>query len=136
MKEYLRSPGLLKKLARYSFVGICSNILGYGSYLLLVNNHLNPKVAVTLLYFIGIFVSYIGNKRLTFRDKEGFLPKSFRYAGIYLLGYLINLLLIFWFVDLLGFPHQIVQVVSIFLVAALLFIMLQAFVFGDHLSNG
>lgn len=127
---------LLRQIASFAFVGLCSNLLGYGAYLLLVANRLDPKLAVTLLYSIGVLVSYLGNKRLTFRCTGNILSSGTRYLSVYILGYLINLSLISLFVDGLGVPHQLVQGIAIAVVAVVMFIMLRVFVFGRHSSTG
>jgi uncharacterized membrane protein (GlpM family) len=44
-------------------------------------------------------------------------------------GYLCNLAILRVFVDRLGYPHQIVQAVAIFVVAAYLFLAFKMFVF-------
>lgn len=135
MKWILRYSNLPRQLVSFSFVGLCSNLLGYGAYLLLVANGIDPKIAVTLLYSIGVLVSYLGNKRLTFRDTGNVLSSGARYLAVYFMGYLLNLFLIFWFVDRLGFPSQIVQAMAILLVAIVLFAMLQIFVFKPNSSS-
>jgi len=135
VKLISRYSNLPRQLASFSFVGLCSNLLGYGAYLLLVANGMDPKIAVTLLYSIGVLVSYLGNKRLTFRDTGNVLSSGARYLSVYFMGYLLNLFLIFWFVDCLGFPSQIVQATSILMVAIVLFVMLRAFVFRPNSSS-
>ena len=136
MKQISLRPRLSRQLASYSLVGLGSNLLGYGAYLLLVANRLNPKLAITLLYFVGVLIGYLGNKHLTFRHTGSFLAIGVRYLVVYILGYLLNLFLIIWFVDRLGFPHQIVQALAILVVAVVLFIMLRTFVFEQHSSSG
>jgi putative flippase GtrA len=135
VKKILRYSNLPRQLASFSFVGLCSNLIGYVAYLLLVANDMDPKLAVTLLYFIGVLVSYLGNKRLTFRETGNFLSSGARYLAVYIMGYLLNIFLIFLFVDRLGFPHQIVQAIAILLVAIVLFFMLRIFVFRSNSSS-
>ncbi len=135
MRWILLYSELLRQLAKFSFVGLCSNVLGYGAYLLLVANGMDPKIALTLLYSIGVLVSYLGNKRLTFRNTGNFLSSGARYLAVYFMGYLLNLFLLFWFVDRLGFPSQVVQAMAILLVAIALFAMLRIFVFRSSSSS-
>ena len=131
----MRYRGLLHQLASFSLVGICSNLLGYCVYLVLVGGGIAPKLAITLLYFTGAFVSFIGNKRLTFRDTGGILSSGSRYIAVYFLGYIVNLSLIVAFVDIMGLPHQVVQFLAIFFVALFLFILLRRFVFVHRPST-
>jgi len=132
----LSYSNLPRQIASFSFVGLCSNLLGYGAYLLIVANGMDPKITVTLLYFIGVLASYFANKRLTFRCTRSILSSGIRYLSVYILGYLINLSLIALFVDGLGVPHQLVQGIAILVVAVVMFIMLRLFVFGRHSSSG
>ena len=111
-------------------------MVGYGAYLVLVENGLDPKLVVTILYPVGLLVGYIGNKYFTFRDRGKTCSRGTRYLAVYAFGYLLNLVLILLFVDRLGFPHQIVQALAILMVAVVLFIMLRTFVFKQHSSSG
>lgn len=124
----------LRQLARYALVGIGSNLLGYGLYLLISANWLEPKITLTVLYPFGILISYLGNRNFTFRNRGRALSSGARYLVVYAFGYLLNLSLIFWFVDRMGFPHQIVQGIAIFVVALVLFIMLRFLVFSSQAS--
>lgn len=119
---------LILQFGKYALVGITSNLLGYLMYLL-VTIWLDPKVAISILYFVGIGVSYIGNKNFTFSQTRNHSYTRIRYFALYLIGYLLNLILIYWLVDLLGFPHQYVQFFLIFVVAILLFLGLRFWVF-------
>ena len=130
------STRLFRQLVSFSVVGISSNLVGYGAYLALAETSLGPKLAVAILYPIGVTVSYIGNRRFTFRyDKGQFFPKGVRYLAVYAFGYFLNLLLINWLVETLGFPHQIVQIIAILLVALTSFVMLRVFVFVRSSSS-
>jgi len=82
-----------------------------------------------------VLVNYIRNKRLTFRDTGNVLSTGVRYLAVYFMGYLLNIFLIFWFVDHLGFHSQIAQAVAILLVAIALFAMLGTFVFSPNSST-
>lgn len=131
----LRQPRLLRQLVSFFLVGICSNLLGYCFYLLLVRLRLDPKLAITFLYFIGVFISFIGNKKLTFGQTGSTLASGSRYLAAYFFGYIVNLLLILWLVDIMGLPHHVVQFFAISIVALLMFILLRKFVFVRYPSN-
>lgn len=126
---------LFRQFASFSLVGLLSNLLGYFVFLILVSNLVDPKLAITFLYFAGVIIGYLGNKRLTFHHAGRFMSSGFRYLCVYVVGYLINLILIFWFVDCLGFPHQIVQAIAIPLIGIILFTMIRFFVFQPNASS-
>ena len=130
------STRLFRQVISFSLVGISSNLVGYGVYLALAETSLGPKLAVAILYPIGVIVSYIGNRHFTFRhDKGQAFSKGVRYLAVQVFGYLLNLLLIIWLVETLGFPHEIVQIIAILLVALMSFVMLRVFVFVRSSSS-
>jgi hypothetical protein len=99
---------------RYVFVGLASNSTIYLIYLAITFLGMDHKLAMSILYVIGTFISF-------------FL--------VYLAGYLTNLFLLFYFVDLLQYPHQLVQIFSIFLIAVLIFLLSKFFVFHSALDD-
>ena len=127
----MRCPRLFRQFFSFSVVGLCSNIVGYTAYLFLAEALLDPRLAVAILYPVGVIISYTGNKRFTFNQKNQVFSRGVRYFAVYGFGYFLNLLLIIWLVETLGYPHQIVQAIAVFLCAVTCFIMLRIFVFGD-----
>jgi putative flippase GtrA len=121
----------LRQLVRYGLVGIAINLLGYLLYLLLTFSGVTPKLAMSLLYFIGAFAGFWGNRRLTFMHQGSLIASGTRYLLAHGLGYLINLAILVTFVDWLGYPHQWVQAIAIFVVAGYLFIAFKIFVFAN-----
>ena len=121
---------LFRQLVSFGIVGISSNILGYLLYLFLVEIFFGPKLAVAILYPIGVSIGYVANRRFTFQSTKGqHLAKGARYLAVYAFGYFLNLFLIIWLVETHGFPHQIVQAVAVLLVALNSFVLLRFFVF-------
>ena len=119
----------LGQLLRYGIVGLASNALGYALYLGLSYAGLGPKLAMSLLYVLGMLQTFVFNKRWSFRH-EGMHGQAFiRYIVTYGIGYFINLLALFVLVDRLGFPHQIVQAVLIVIIALFLFMLQKLWVF-------
>lgn len=118
-----------RQLTRYAFVGLASNLAGYLVYLLLTYLGTTPKLTMTALYAAGATIGFFGNRTLTFEHRGGVLSAGFRYLLAHVLGYLLNLVILVVFVDSLGYPHQAVQAVAIFVVAAMLFVLFKAFVF-------
>jgi putative flippase GtrA len=118
------------QLARYIAIGIASNLLGYTLYLLATYAGSPPKQTMTVLYVCGATVSFFCNKRLTFAHEGRLWNSALRYTIAHTMGYLLNLGLLVVFVDRLHYPHQLVQGLAIFVVAAFLFITFRLFVFA------
>lgn len=120
-----------QQLLRYALVGLISNLLGYVLYLLVTYLGVGPKIAMSLLYFVGASIGFFGNKTLTFKHEGHYLSSSLRYALAHFAGYLLNLSILVVFVDQFGYPHQWVQAVAIFVVAVFLFLLFKFFVFPE-----
>jgi len=120
---------------RYAIVGLLSNAAGYSAYLLITALGGDPKISMSCLYAFGTLLGFIGNRQWAFTHDGAILPTLMRYCLAYLIGYCLNLLMLWLFVDRLGYLHQYVQALAIFIVAAFLFLMLKFFVFRPP-SNG
>jgi len=123
---------LLKELFHYGIVGLVSNFFGYLVYLLLAHLSASPKLTMTFLYALGALISFWGNSRLTFSYSGSKLSAGYRFAVVQVVGYLIQLSMLFVMVDELGYAHQWVQAAAIFVVAAYLFVALKSFVFNER----
>lgn len=119
----------LRQVIRYGFVGVINNALGYLIYLLVTWLWLEPKVAITFLYPIGATTAYLGHAKYSFSYRGSASSGVWRFVLAQLIGYCVNVVMLFVFYDLFGYPHQLVQAVSIFIVAGILFLLLRYFVF-------
>ena len=123
----------ISQLIRYGLVGVLSNAAIYFIYLLITYLGVEPKTAMTLVYIIGASIGFIGNRKWTFAHHGDFSSAALRYVPAHLFGYLLNFLILFTFVDRLGYAHQWVQAVAIIIVAGFLFIIFKYFVFRERL---
>jgi putative flippase GtrA len=119
----------ISQLFRYALVGFLSNVAGYLVYLALTYIGGTPKVIMTVLYVVGAAVGFFGNRNLTFEYEGSIMRAGGRYIIAHGAGYTINLSILILFVDKLGYAHQWVQAVAIFIVAAFLFLAFKVFVF-------
>jgi putative flippase GtrA len=120
---------------RYSFVGLASNVLLYLAYLLLTTQGLDPKPAMSMVYASGALLTFIANRSWSFRHGGRLHSAFIRYMAAYVLGYLLNLGLLWVAVDYMHLPHQGVQAVAIVLVALSLFLMHRYWVFAPTASR-
>lgn len=118
---------------RYGIVGVLSNAVGYGLYLLLTGAGMGHKTAMTLLFIVGTLQTFVFNKKWSFeyQHKED-RTVLLRYFATYGLGYVVNLVALLVLVDQGGLPHTIVQAAMILVVAALMFILQKFWVFPVH----
>ena len=125
----------LLQFTRYSFVGLATNLVLYLLYLLLTEWGMGYKSAMSLLYALGVFTTFIFNRNWSFRDDGGLSITLFRYLVAYLSGYVINFSVLFLFVDMHGLSHQWVQGVMIFSLAIYLFLLQKFWVFRDSKAS-
>lgn len=121
------------QLVLYGVVGVVNNAIVYCIYLLISFYGLEPKMAMTLAYIIGVFTAFFFNRKLTFANSCKTTYVVLPYLLAHLFGYLLNYLILFIFVDNLGYPHQWVQAIAITIVAIFLFIIFKYFVFTQRL---
>ena len=117
------------EILRFGVVGLASNVLLYLLYLAVTAVGLEPKVAVTLIYLVGVLQTFILNKRWTFQHEGHARRTAARYWMAYTLSYAANLILLFIFVDIAGFDHRVVQGVLIAVIGLALFGLQKYWVF-------
>ena len=124
------SPHTRGQFIRYAIVGLGSNILLYLGYLGLTATGIGHKTAMTLLYVSGVLLTFIANRTWSF-NHHGVANTAFlRYAIAYVLGYLLNLALLWLAVDQLHLPHRYIQAAAIVVVATSLFVLHKYWVFA------
>ena len=124
----------LLQLIRYGIVGVLSNAVGYLFYLAITAAGMEHKLAMTILFAVGVAQTFIFNKRWTFRHDGLHSTVFVRYWISYALGYIVNLLVLYVLVNCLGYAHQIVQGTMIFVLAVMLFMLQKFWVFRTDLS--
>ena len=117
------------QLIRYGFVGVVSNAAMYAVYIFITYLGVEPKTAMTLVYVIGASIGFVGNRKWTFAHRGDSFGAVLRYVLAHVFGYLLNFMILFAFVDRLGYAHQWVQAGAIVVVAGFLFIVFKYFVF-------
>lgn len=117
------------ELIRFAIVGLLNNFFGYFIYLALTWSWMEPRAAVSILYPIGALSGYFGQARYAFSYSGSPSSSLLRYIAVHMLGYLLNVTLLWFFADHLGISHQIVQAAAILVVASLLFVLLKYYVF-------
>ncbi|MBD3815351.1 MAG: GtrA family protein [Halothiobacillus sp.] len=131
----LMNKALFAQLFRYGLVGLANNLRGYLIYLLITWLGVNPEVAVTFMYPIGATLAYFGHAKYTFAKRHSARGVG-RYVIAHVIGYSVNLGLLYFLSTRLGFPHQLVQIAAIFIVAGVLFVLFKYYVFVENRRPG
>jgi putative flippase GtrA len=118
------------EILRFGVVGLASNALLYLLYLAATAVGVEPKVAVSLIYLVGVLQTFILNKRWTFQHEGHVRRTAARYWVAYGFSYAANMVLLIIFVDVAGFDHRVVQGVLIAVIGLVLFALQKYWVFG------
>lgn len=120
---------------RYATVGLVSNVIGFLLYLVLTYAGMEHKLAMTLVYGVGVAQTFFFNKRWAF-SYQGMSHTAFlRYVIAYVLGYALNFVMLWLAVDQFHLPHQWVQAVAIVVVAFSLFVLHRYWVFAPAVRS-
>lgn len=124
VKSHVQEDKINGQIVRYAIAGVISNGVGYLLYLIATMFFgLGHKTAMTGLYSVGMAVSFYINRKWTFRGTGTIRRSAVRFFITMVMGYAINFLLLFVFVDLFGFAHQLIQAVAIALMAVYFFLL-------------
>ena len=123
MSKCLGKQNLDKQVVRYIIVGVASNTIGYLLYLALTQLGVGHKTAMSGLYFIGVGMNFYLNRSWTFRTTQTVKTGLARLLLAIALGYFLNLIWLYTFADLAGWPHELVQLAAIVVIAVYFFMI-------------
>lgn len=129
MKTIMVGGSNLGQFIRFGIVGLFNNLMGYLVYLVITSLGLEPKIAITLFYSIGMIIAYYTHLKYSFAYEKMSLSTGLRFILAYLIGYFVNFMMLTILVDKYMLPHQGVQALAILVVAGIIFLMLKYFVF-------
>lgn len=113
----------LLQLARYYLVGALINAGGYAAFLVLLHEEIEPKIAASILYVIGALISFWLNRKLVFDSTVQIHTSLIRLFAMLLAGYVLNILMLYIFVDLYNAPAWLIQIASVILVSVFFYLV-------------
>jgi putative flippase GtrA len=120
-----------EQFARWVAVGITTNVVFYGIYLLLTYNTLGHKASMVVTYVSSVLVSFTLNRNWSFRHFGRISSSFIRYSLTYAICFAINFFILYIAVDLQGYRHEIVQGGLVLIIAVLIFILQKYWVFAE-----
>lgn len=112
---------LNKEFLKFIVSGVLNTLATYIIYLLFLN-YIGYSISYTISYVSGIFISYYLNSLFVFKEKLS-LKKFIKYPIVYIAQYLINLCMVFLFVEKLGLSAQIVPLVVILITLPITYLL-------------
>jgi putative flippase GtrA len=123
-----------RQFIQYCIVGVASNAVAYGVFLLLVWQGVEAKISMSIVYAFGAAFSFWMNRTWTFAFTGNWIGSTARFLGAHLSGYLLNLIILMIFRDRFHFPAAIVQAAAIGLVAIYMFLASKLYVFRERVG--
>jgi putative flippase GtrA len=121
-----------RRLATFGIVGAVGTLAHYGTLILLVEIWtVQPVTATTFGFGLGALVNYLLNYRYTFNSTKAHNDSGPKFALIAIATGLLNTLMVYAGVDILGFNYLLVQVVATATVFLLNFILNSIWTFRE-----
>lgn len=131
----LQNYSALRQVLRYGVGGLAINGFLYLLYLLCTYKGLESKLAMSLTYALGCCLGFIVHRYWTFGSSSAVTRSVAGYLFAQLSGFGLNWIMLLLLSDWLGYPHQIIQAMAIFVVAGYLFIIYRYVVFTNVKSE-
>jgi putative flippase GtrA len=124
--------GFLRSAFWFVVIGATNNVVSYILFAVLVHlGGMDPVAAVTITYALGMIISFLGNRRLTFRHTGHVGRTIAKFVAVNAVGYAVNVAILRLFVHGLGLSPLIVQLFAIVVVASITFFSMRLWVFRD-----
>ncbi|NYH10306.1 GtrA family protein [Pseudomonas moraviensis] len=116
------------QIGAYVGVGAIVNGSGYALFLVLLWVGVEHKLSAAITYALGVFASFLLNRRLVFESSVSFLSGVIRLCVMLLTGFFLNMALLYICVDRLNCPASVVQLFSIAFVSVCFYFLNKYFV--------
>ncbi len=118
------------QLMRFGVIGVAATLTHAGIVLILVENGLiEPFWANFIAFMVALFVTYGGNHKWTFGLAGAHRRHFPRFLGAALLGLLLNQLIVYAIVEVLGWDYRISLALVVTAVPAITFTLNRLWVF-------
>jgi putative flippase GtrA len=121
---------------KYAGVGLFVNVFAYGAYLLITWQGGGHKWTMTVVFVFAVTVSYLANKKFTFRHDGDYRKTYSKFWIVYGGCYAFNFSVMYMSVDMFGFKHQLVQLGLIVFDAPVIFLLQKLVVFRETKTLG
>jgi putative flippase GtrA len=117
-----------RQLVKYYIVGAMINIIGYLLFLLFIYKGIEHKLAASVLYIAGVFISFLLNRTIVFDSNVALHSGLARLALMLLSGYALNISILYLCVDKYSLNPGVIQLFSIALISILFYFANKYFV--------
>src|SRR5689334_23236061 len=112
---------LNKEFFRFLLMGVINTVATYAIYFFSMT-FLSYTLSYTLSYVIGIFISYYLNSKFVFKEKFS-LAKAFRFPLVYVVQYILSILLLRFFVEIILINKSIAPILIVIITVPITFLL-------------
>lgn len=121
----------LLQIIRFGIVGLTSNVVLYLFYLAMSQSGIDPKLAMTFSFVLGLTWTFTINKRWSFSHQGDWGRSSAKFFSLYGALYFINLTMLLVLVDVFGLSHVLVQAGVFLVYVPIIFLAQRYWIFRD-----
>jgi putative flippase GtrA len=127
------AAGLIGQALRFGLVGLANTAVGLGvTYAAMAFGGAGPYAANGLGYAVGLCVSFVLNRRWTFRSTGAPRREAARFLTTFAVAYGVNLAVLHAAVAGLGVDPYLAQPIAMAFYTAIFFVLSRAFVFAGR----
>lgn len=117
------------EIFRFSLVGIISNLISYVFFIFCVYIlDINYVFTLTILFLLFFLINFFINRTWTFKSISNIKESAIKFIFTYIIGYLLNVSLLIYFVEYLFLPVGYVQICLIIFLAIYYYLMNKFFI--------
>ncbi len=124
---------MTRQFISYVLIGIFNTTWGYALiFFLMYIAGLSPVMSNVITYSIGLFATYLLNRKITFKSKNKINKEFIRFLVVYVIAYAANLLALVTCIDIINIHAGVSQIIaSIFYILAS-FTAMRLFVYAKN----
>ena len=123
------------KVLKFGLVGFCNTIISLLIYYLLIYLNFNYAISIATGYIISSIVGYFLNKNWVFKYKAEKEKRSiFRYYALYISALLLNLVLMYLFINILNVSKIVSPIFVLMIVVPYNYIFSKIWVFNKNVK--
>ena len=138
-QKVLRGNSTLFQLSKFGFVGVLNTIIGYGSFILLLD-YTNYMIALIISHLIGVTHSFVWNKYWIFKSRGiGIIAGLYEFAkfnSVYAGVFLTNAIVLIISVNVLNADPRISQLIALPIITIISFAGHKYWSFGKGKPGG
>lgn len=126
----------MKQLGRFLVVGVCNTALGYGIIFgLMYGINLTPETSNAAGYSICLIISYILNRKFTFKSKQTWRGELVKFLTVFIIAYAVNFVVLVALTRGINLHSGISQIIAGAAYVMSSYFLNKLFVFKNHLAN-